>query len=97
MDGKRQLRAHSSDGPLKEHNYLDMLQSWFLPQVETLDMNDDAYFQQNGLPARYALAVREYLSEVSRERWFGRLSPALSAPLGCSPRRPDLSLSDISL
>jgi hypothetical protein len=41
MDGIRQLRPHFSDGPLKEHNYLYMLQSWFVPQVETLDMNDD--------------------------------------------------------
>ena len=35
-----------------------MMQNWFMPQLETLDMNDDANFQQDGLPARYALAVR---------------------------------------
>jgi hypothetical protein len=27
---------------LKEHAYLDMMQNWFMQQMETLDMNDDA-------------------------------------------------------
>jgi hypothetical protein len=26
----------------KEHIYLDMTQNWFMQQMETLDMNDDA-------------------------------------------------------
>jgi hypothetical protein len=47
MNGKRLLRPYYFDGPLKQHNYLDMLQNCFLPQVETLDMNDDAWFPQD--------------------------------------------------
>jgi hypothetical protein len=45
-----------------------MMQNWFMPQLETLGMDDDVYFQQDGLMARYALAVREFLREVFWER-----------------------------
>jgi hypothetical protein len=76
MDGKRLLGLYFFDGPLKENTYLDKMQNWFMPHLETLDMNDDAYFQQDGLPARYALDVREYLSEAFPERYFGCRSPS---------------------
>jgi hypothetical protein len=42
MDGKRLLGPYFFYGPLKEHIYLDMMQNWFMPQLETLDMNDVA-------------------------------------------------------
>jgi hypothetical protein len=42
MYGKRLLGTYFFDGPLKEHTYLDMMQNWFMPQLETLDMDDDA-------------------------------------------------------
>jgi hypothetical protein len=59
IDGERLLGPCFFDGPLKEHNYLDMMQNWFMPQLETLDMNGDASFQRDRLPAYYAPAVRE--------------------------------------
>jgi hypothetical protein len=77
--------------------YLDILQNWFVTQLENLGIKDDAWFQHGGAPAHYALAVREYLSEVFWDRWIGHGSPVLPAPLDWSPRSPDLSTCDNSL
>jgi hypothetical protein len=52
------------DGPVNQHTYLDMLQNWFVPQLENLGIKDDAWFQHDGAPAHYALTVREYLSKA---------------------------------
>ena len=66
---------------------LDMLQNWLAPKLENLGIKDNGH----------AHGVRYYLSELYRERWFGRLSSVLLTPLNWSPRNPDLSPCENSL
>ena len=43
-----------------------------IPQVREQYQNDDFYFQQNGAPPHFALAVRALLDLKFPNRWIGR-------------------------
>jgi hypothetical protein len=47
-----------------------MVQQWLMPQLQK--DSDSFVFQQDGAPAHYGLAVREYLNEDLPQRWIGR-------------------------
>ena len=93
MYNKRLFGPHFSDASINKHTYLDMPQNCFMPQLEILCNEDNASFQPDEAPTNYALAVREYVKEVSRDHWIGCRSPLLLAPLYWPPRSPDLSVT----
>lgn len=71
-------------------SYLKMLQDWFWPQVA--DRADHIYFQQDGAPPHYSVAVREWLDNHFPEAWIGRRG-AMEWPA----RSPDLTPCDFFL
>jgi hypothetical protein len=68
-----------------------------VPQLESLGLLGHVWFQQDGVPAHYAITMREFLNEVFRDKWSGRRSQHLPAPLEWPPQSPDLSLCDNAL
>ena len=78
-------------------NYLHMLQTWLIPQLEELSLMERMWLQHDGAPVHFALPVREFLNEHFLGWWIGRGSPATPALLKWPPRRLDLTTSDISL
>jgi hypothetical protein len=62
-----------------------------------MNLTGKVWFQQDGAPAHYAISVREYLSDVFRDKWIGRGSATLAAPLEWPPRSADLSSGDNAL
>ncbi|KAJ4444422.1 hypothetical protein ANN_06214 [Periplaneta americana] len=46
------------------------------------------------LVTHYSISVLEYLNEVFPQRWIGRGSPILPAPLDWPPLSPDLTTCD---
>jgi hypothetical protein len=66
--------------------YLDMLQQFFIPQLDEDDQEGRIYFQH------YLEEVREYLNTCFQGRWIGR-----AAPIAWPPRSPDLTPLDIFL
>ena len=69
--------------------YLDMLKTFFFPQVQH---ERDIRFQQDGAPPHYAYCVREWLDSNFSGRWIGR-----RGPIDWPSRSPDLSLMDFFL
>ena len=74
---------------VNQHACLDMPKNCIMAELEILYTEGKASFQLDEPPTHYALAVREYTSEVSRDRWIGHWSPVLPAPLDWPPRSPD--------
>lgn len=97
MSAKHLIGPYFFAGPVNQHTYLSMLREWFIPELERLDVLQDCWFQQDGAPPHYAITVREYLNDVFRDRWIGRGSAHLPAPLDWPPRSPDLSSCDNAL
>ncbi|KAJ4432573.1 hypothetical protein ANN_21196 [Periplaneta americana] len=50
------------------------------------------WFQHDGVPAHFSLAIREHLHQTFGERWIGRVSPT-----PWPPRAPDLTPLDFFL
>jgi hypothetical protein len=74
-----------------------MLREWFVPQLHVLGIDDGYWFQQDGVPPLFALAVREYINHIFPGRWIGRVSEAAPASLPWPPRSPDLTTCDNAL
>lgn len=55
--------------------YLDMLQNYFIPQLEQFDLKDNIVFQLDGAPFHFALCVRQFLNHEFPNRWIGRGGP----------------------
>lgn len=68
--------------------YLDMLRDKLMPQLEGLGEGLPDWFQQDGAPAHYATAVRDWLNDTF-PHWIGR-----RGHVEWSPRSPDLSPLD---
>ena len=45
-------------------NHLAMLGNWFIPQLHSLGIEINVWFQQEGVPPHFAETVREYLNEI---------------------------------
>ena len=60
-----------------------------VPQLQQQSNSHDLYFQQDGTPAHYSRAVREYLDETFPEKWIGR-----RRPIDWPGRSPDLTPMD---
>lgn len=68
-------------------NYLDMLQNFLVNEME--GAADDWWFQQDGAPAHWSRAVRNFLDVWRRDRWIGR-----GGPISWPPRSPDITPCD---
>ena len=44
-------------------SYLDILQNYFISQLEQLNLKHDAVFQQDRAPWHFALRVRQFLNQ----------------------------------
>lgn len=79
---------------LTGETYLRFLTDTLPILLEDLPLADlrDFYYQQDGAPAHYALAVRAKLNEEYPERWIGR-----GGPHAWPPRSPDLTPMDFYL
>ena len=75
-------------------NYLEMLQTYAVPQLRHVwgaDFNE-VYFMQDGAPPHYSLQVRAFLDATFPRRWIGR-----RGSIEWSPRSPDLTPMDFFL
>jgi len=75
-------------------NYLIFLQEVLPKLLEDVPLNlrRDMWFQHDGCPAHFSLAVRAYLTAVFGDRWIGR-----GGPVTWPPRSPDLTPLDFFL
>lgn len=97
MSATHLIGPYFFDGAVNQIAYLTMLRDWFIPHLQDRGLLGRIWFQQDGAPAHYAIAVREYLNEVFPDKWIGRGSVHLPAPLEWPPRSPDLSSCDNAL
>lgn len=70
-------------------NYLNFLQNTLPELLQSLNVPENYWLQNDGCPAHYARIVRNYLNDEYNERWIGRLGPIL-----WPPRSPDLNPLD---
>ena len=73
------------DGTVDGSNYIEMLRDLVVPQFRIRAKFAELFFQQDGAPPHYALAVRDYLNQTFPQRWFGRRGSIEWPPLS-----PDL-------
>lgn len=67
------------------NNYLEMLRSYFIPQLEQLGLIENTVFQQDDAPCHFVLHVRQFLHEKFTNRWIRR-----GGPFSLLPRSPNL-------
>ena len=72
-------------------SFLDTLENWLLPQLNT--NYDDYILQLDGAPPHFHRNVRE-LSHVLQQRWIRRAAKGDNHLLSWPPRSPDLTLCD---
>lgn len=72
--------------------YLNALRNTIVPQLQLRDDFQTLYFQQDGAPPHFSLAVRNYLDEIFKQKWIGR-----RGPIEFPPRSPDLTPMDFSV
>lgn len=79
---------------LNGDNYLAFLQQMLPELLEDvpLDIRRNMWFQHDGAPAHFTLAVREYLTATYGDRWIGR-----GGPRAWPPRSPDLTPLDFAV
>lgn len=85
------------EGNLDGPKYLELLKSQIVPAMRQSSANQnipwkEVYFQQDGAPAHFSVAVRNYLNEIFPNRWIGR-----NGPIRWPPRSPDLTPLDFFL
>jgi Transposase. len=71
--------------------YLNFLQNTLYEFLEDIPLNQrqQMWFQHDGAPAHFSMAVREHLHQTFPHRWVGRAGPVL-----WPPRSPDLNPLD---
>ena len=81
MNSEHLFEPYFFDGAVNHFNYLAMLENWFIRQLQSLGIENNVWFQQDGTPAHFEITVREYLNEIFVSRWIGRGSVILLTPL----------------
>ncbi|PSN51876.1 hypothetical protein C0J52_11581 [Blattella germanica] len=74
-----------------------MINTWLLPELTARGIADIVTLQQDGAPPHFAVSVRTWLNELFLNRWIGRGSRDLPAPLPWPPRSPYLTTPDNAL
>ena len=90
----RILGPYFFEGTLNGERYLDFLQFELIPALAVLFPNpqdpdiphNDIWFQQDGAPPHFAMAVREFLDVTFANKWIGR-----RGPIEWPPRSPDIT------
>ena len=79
---------------LNQETYLDMLENFLNEKLDELNLNYyvTMFFQQDGCPAHYAVAVRDWLTRKFQDKWIERNGKIL-----CPPWSPDLTIMDFYL
>lgn len=82
------------EGNLNQHVYLDILEQFVLPFLNTLEpeVRNNMFWQQDGCPAHCTALVRQWLNDHFGAKWIGRFGPN-----HYPARSPDLSLLDFFL
>jgi len=75
------LGPYFFEGSVTQHTYLQMINEWLLPQMRAKGTANTIYFQQDGAPPHFALAVCNRLNEIFPDRWSGRSSLKYPAPI----------------
>ena len=73
-------------------DYLEMLQSFFVPELKRRRCFSSAFFQQDGAPPHWGRNVREFFNANFKDRWIGR-----GGWVSWAPRSPDLAPPDFFL
>ena len=60
------------DRVINADSYLDILQNYFIPQLKQLNLKHNAMFQQDGVPCRFALRVKQFLNREFPDRLIGK-------------------------
>uniref|UniRef100_H3A326 Tc1-like transposase DDE domain-containing protein n=1 Tax=Latimeria chalumnae TaxID=7897 RepID=H3A326_LATCH len=92
LNARHVISPYFFNGSVNHKSYLEMLQNWFVPELDALGIKQDVWLQQDGAPPHYALSVREFLNDS-----FPDSSPVSPAPLKWPARSPDLTTCDNSL
>ena len=73
--------------------YLDLLEQYVFPQIETFEQEivSRVIFMQDGAPPHFSCFVTDVLNERFPDAWIGR-----GGPIPWLPRSPDLSPLDFS-
>jgi hypothetical protein len=81
-------------GNVTGETYLHMLQTFLEPILDNipLSVSMKLFFQQDGAPPHFSLAVREYLTNTFGNQWIGR-----RGHVEWPPRSPDLTPLDYFL
>ncbi|PSN58165.1 hypothetical protein C0J52_00997 [Blattella germanica] len=81
------------DATITGEVYLEMLRTSILPGVRALyGADEEVFYQQDGAPPHYHLAVRAFLDDNLQGHWIGR-----RGPIEFPPRSPDLTPMDFYL
>lgn len=96
----RILGPYFFEETLNGQRYLDFLQFDLVPALAVLFPNqqdpdiphNNIWFQQDGAPPHYSIAVRNFLNETFPNRWIGR-----RGPIEWPPRSPDITPLDFFL
>lgn len=83
------------DTTVNGERYKFLLENMVLPKINTYDelgVGGHLYFQQDGAPPHYTLAVREVLNVNFPNRWIGR-----NGPINWPAYSPDLNPLDFSI
>ena len=84
------------DATVTVDSFLDMLENWLLPQLNT--NYDDYILQLDGAPPpHFHRNVRVLLNRVLQQRWIGRAAKGDDQLLPWPPRSPDLTPCDFFL
>jgi transposase len=92
--GNRLVGPFFIEGNLNVEMYLHMLQNEIVPAInnEVGPLLRNTWFQQDGAPPHFGLAVRNYLNNTFPNRWIGR-----RGPIEWPARSPDLTPLDYFL
>ena len=85
MNSKHLFRLYFFNRPVSHLNYLAMLKTWFILQLQSIGIENYVWFQEDGAPAHFSISVRGYLNEDLHIRWIGRGSATLPAPFDLPP------------
>ena len=91
MNGEHLFEPYFSGEPVNHLNYLAMLENWFIPQLQSLEIESNVWFKQNGAPAYFAITLKEYLNAVFPRSCVGRGSGTSPTPLNRPTQSPDLT------
>jgi len=94
IQGHRKRWTGFSEKTITGFAYLDLLEQYVFPQIETFEQGtvSRVIFMQDGAPPHFSCFVTDVLNERLPDAWIGRGGPIL-----WPPRSPDISPLDFFL